>query len=324
MPVKYWSSAGLVLTYNCTAACASCYLGCSPRGDESIDVETALEHWRQLAAASPHRCRIHLTGGEPFTDWPGLIDLCRRAQREALRPLEKVETNASWAQDEAVVAQRVRELDEAGMETLAISADPYHQQFVPIERCRLAARVAAALLGPARVQVRWRDWLDDGFDTAPMSGADRVKLFARYAAGGRDRLSGRAAASLAAHLPLRDFSEFADKPCSEMLLRGRGVHVDPRGRIMPGTCAGLVLGVIGPHATVSDIWHALAQELPDRAVLSRLCRGGPEELARYAMDLGFIPRQGYCSKCHLCWDVRAFLHARGAGELEPAWMYDVI
>ncbi|MCE5324789.1 MAG: radical SAM protein [Planctomycetaceae bacterium] len=324
MPVKYWSSAGLILTYRCTAACASCYLGCSPGRGEAMSVETALEYWRQLIAASPHGCRIHLTGGEPFTDWPALIDLCRRARQEGLGPLEKVETNAFWADDESLVAARVRDLDEAGMGKLAISADPYHQQFVPIERCRLAARVAETVLGPARVQVRWRDWLDEGFDTDAMSDAARGELFARYAAGGRDRFNGRAAREIGDYLPLRHFSEFADKVCGDVLLRGRGVHVDGRGCIMPGTCAGIELGVITRQSSVGDIWNALAKDLPQRAVLWTLCRSGPAGLAQHAMEMGFQPRHGYAGKCHLCWDVRRFLAARGAGDLGPRWMYEVI
>ncbi|MHC4561463.1 MAG: hypothetical protein ACYS8X_01680, partial [Planctomycetota bacterium] len=73
MPVKYWSSAGLMLTQWCNASCASCYLGCDPHRRDDMGVEEALALWRQLIAASPHGCRVHLTGGEPFGRWESLI-----------------------------------------------------------------------------------------------------------------------------------------------------------------------------------------------------------------------------------------------------------
>jgi hypothetical protein len=235
MPVKHWSSAGLMLTTWCNAACASCYVCASPGRSDALSAEDALGIWRGLMEASPHGCRIHLTGGEPFGDWPRLIGICRRARAEGLRPLQKVETNAFWAADAAVVRRRLRELDDAGMQKLVISTDPYHQQFVPIERCRLAARVAEEVLGPGRVQVRWRDWLADGQDTDRLPDARRAKLFAQYALGGRDRLSGRAAEVLAPLLPSRPAGDFADKPCRRALLRSRHVRRHRAGlRDRPG------------------------------------------------------------------------------------------
>ncbi len=184
------------------------------------------------------------------------------------------------------------------MGKLAISADPFHQQFVPIERCRQAARVAQEVLGPGRVQVRWRDWLADGFDTGEMPQQDRDELFARYAAGGRDRWNGRAADTLAAQvaellqteegrekreerrerreegrskrLISSPFSPLPSSSCGEALLRGRHVHVDGNGIVSPGVCAGIVLGrvVLGKSGDASScnkknaLTEAAVQALP--------------------------------------------------------------
>ena len=323
MPVKYWSFAGLMLTDWCNASCASCYLCCSPGRREEMSVEAALGYWRSLVDASPHGCRIHLSGGEPFGNWPRLIDLCRRAQADGLGRLERVETNAFWATDAGVVRRRLRALDAAGLEKLVISADPYHQQFVPIRNCRLAARIAEDLLGPDRVQVRWRDWLAEGTDTDSLSDSSRAEVFSRYALKGRDRLTGRAAERLAPLLLGKSPGEFADKPCWEALLRSRHVHVDPAGRLMPGTCAGIVLGTVG-RASASELWHRLDRDHASRPIVGRLASGGPVELLRWAAEGGFVPRDGYADRCHLCWDVRRWLARRGLGgeELQPAWMVD--
>jgi hypothetical protein len=343
-----------------------------------MSVESALNVWGQLAQASPHGCRIHLTGGEPFGDWPRLIEICRQAYKEGLSsaggkgPLEKVETNAFWASSPQIVRDRVKALADAGMKKLAISADPYHQQFVPIQRCRLAAEVAAEVLGASGVQVRWRDWLDGGFDTAAMSDAERTDLFTSYAAHGRDRFNGRAADMLGAPeltdgrsldwlksqvhnsrpVFLKSAHDFADMPCRETLLRGRSVHVDGSMRVMPGTCAGIVLGQLAwdwaakggkaGAADVSEVWRSLAQTYADRPVVGTLAQQGPCGLLKLAEPMGFVPQKAYAGKCHLCWDIRCCLarqdfpnkanNANGSDastdlgkgflqELEPAWLY---
>lgn len=330
MPVKYWSFAGLIVTYWCNARCASCYLCCGPGADQADGGQHGkLEHWlgvwRGLAEASPIGCRIHISGGEPFGDWPRLIELCRRAKRDGLLergPLEKVETNAFWATDEETVRQRLRALDEAGMGKLTISTDPYHQQFVPIQRCRLAAKVAEEVLGARRLQVRWRDWLSEGFDTDQFSADERAKLFLRYASWGRDRPSGRAAQSLAPFLSCKPWSDFADKPCNDRLLRSRHVHVDGQGLVMPGTCAGIVLGRIGPPS-VAEIWHCLDLDHATRPIVGTLARAGPVGLLDAARAAGYAPRSGYAGKCHLCWDVRQWFVLKGMhkAELGPAAVY---
>ena len=323
MPVKYWSFAGLMLTNWCNARCASCYLRCGPDRREEMTVEFALGVWDGLCRASPHGCRIHLSGGEPFGDWPRLHELARRATDQGLGPLEKIETNAFWATDRRLVRNRLRALDAAGMDKLVISTDPYHQQFVPIERARLAARVAEEVLGPARVRVRWRDWLTGGFDTDRIDPEQRRRLFAEYAAGGRDRMNGRAAVELAGCLQLKNLKELADNNCRQPLLRSRHVHVDPAGGVAPGTCAGILLGTIGADS-VSDVWRRLDEDHGDRPIVGALSDAGPCGLLPEARRSGLRPQAGYASKCHLCWNIRSFFASRGlhSDELGPGWLYE--
>lgn len=322
MPVKHWSFAGLVLTYWCPARCASCYLCCSPARREEMSVEQALGVWESLATASPHGCRVHLTGGDPFGDWPRLIEICRRAHASGLRTLDKVETNAFWAVDRGEAVERLRALDAAGMGTLGISADPYHQQFVPIERCRTLASAAEEVLGAARVQVRWRDWLAEGIDTSAMEEPARAELFARYARGGRDRYNGRAATTLAPAALCKSAGELADMPCREALLRSRHIHVDGGGMVMPGTCAGLVLGRLDIDAPdVAGLWRRIEADWSRRPIVGTLADRGPAGLLERAVAAGHRPQEAYAGKCHLCWAVRSALLAGHGDELGPEWMY---
>lgn len=323
MDVKYWSAAGLMLTGWCNAACASCYLHCSPDIDETMSADFALRIWRELTEASPHGCRVHLSGGEPFGRWDLLLEVCTRARQEGLGGPEKIETNAFWATDAVEVRRRTETLDKLGMGKLVISADPYHQQFVPIERPRLAARTAEEVLGSERVQVRWRDWLAEGFDTDKLSPQRRREVFDNWAASGRDRFNGRSAFSLAPSQQLKGPEEFVDLNCKEALLRSKHVHITADGGVIPGTCAGIVLG----HAekeSIGSIWRRLNADYADRPIVGRLVAGGPVTLMSEARRMGFEPAAGYASPCHLCRALRQFLYDSGAAgwELSPAWVYE--
>lgn len=274
-------------------------------------VEDGLAWWEGLVRASPHGCRIHIGGGEPFVRWEALIELCRRAQAAGLGPLEAVETNAFWAEEPALVADRLRQLDQAGMGRLTISADPYHQQFVPIERPRLAAEVAQRALGSQRVRVRWRDWLADGCDLVDATPQQREAVFARYLARRRDRMGGRAASQLARLVQLKPADVLADEVCAESLLRSRHVHVDGQGMICPGTCAGILLGRATTSASIADIWSDLERRHRTMEVIGPLATAGPVAILRQAEQLGYIRRAGYAGKCHLCYCVRRWLFENG-------------
>lgn len=326
MDVKYWSSAGLMLTYWCNAQCACCYVSCGPQRQEKMGLDQALSLWEQLIAASPHGCRVHLTGGEPFGDWAGLIELCRHARRQGLGPLQAVETNGFWATDDRIVRDWLAQLDEAGMGRLAISADPYHQQFVPIENCRRLARLAMEHLGASRVLVRWSDWLATGQDLAGLPERERLTIFQQYLRKGRERLAGRAAALGGADLMVKKWRHYADTACREPLLRSRHVHIDAQGRVTPGTCAGIILGQVDAAHRVGDIWQGLAAGgYADRPVVGALVERGPAGLLELADKLDVTTLNACASKCQWCWEIRRRLARRGlfADEVGPAWQYGV-
>ena len=149
--IKLWRSAGLMLSYWCSSSCACCYVFSGPQARNcrtEMTIDLALECWRGIRRLAGDRGRVHITGGEPFGDYDRLTGLLRAAQAEGLSGLEKVETNAYWCTDEKLTRDRLEELKSLGMSKLQISTDIYHQQFVPIDRVRLAARVAQEILEP--------------------------------------------------------------------------------------------------------------------------------------------------------------------------------
>lgn len=309
-----WEFAGLLLTYWCSARCAFCYVYSGPDRAGRMRIADAVSIWRsldQLAAKHRKTMRIHLSGGEPFGDWPRLLSLVRTAREAGLTPLEKIETNAFWATSDGLTRGRLEQLDALGMETLVVSTDVYHQEFVPFDRVRRCVEIARDVLGPGRVRVRWWDFFNDPVDTSRLDEKERLRAYADALARHKDRLTGRAADRLAGLLPRQPAGQFREQSCTKEVLGSRHVHVDPYGNVFPGVCNGIILGN-ALRQPPEKLWEALSRDWPAHPVLAAVVAGGSCELMQRAKALGYRELDsGYANKCHLCHHVRQHLHQRG-------------
>lgn len=310
-----WEFAGLLLTYGCDARCAFCYVSAGPGHRGYMDLATTLALWRsldELAAQHGKSMRIHLSGGEPFRDWVRLTSLVRAVRDAGLTPLEKIETNASWATDDGLTRARLELLDALGLGKLAVSTDVFHQEFVPLERVRRCVEIGRRVLGRDRVIVRRWDFLRRPVEVRELSPAQREDAFRQALARYKDRLSGRAAMQLARLLPGRPAEAFQGQSCTMEVLQSRHVHVDLHGHIFPGTCVGIILGRATGDFTIVDAWHQLALNWRLHSVVAAVVAGGSYELLQRARCFGYCELPGgYASKCHLCTHIRQYLFDRG-------------
>ena len=316
---KVWTSAGLMLSYFCPARCACCYVFSGPNAGEAateMSTEDALDHWAAIRRLGGDRGKIHLTGGEPFGDFERLERILQGACEKHLGGLEKIETNAYWCTDEKVVRKRLGRLKELGLERLQVSTDVYHQEYVPVERVKLAVRVAQEVLGADGVQVRWRDFYDNPVLVDGMDDLERTEQFLAAYKKRRERLLGRAADELANLLPLRNYEDFAESNCVKSFLGARHVHVDGAGNVFSGTCIGILIGQVKPHEKVSldELWRSF--DYREHPIISTLVDKGPVGLLPIAEDLGYVAKHGYASKCHLCYDLRRFLYEKAEPDQE--------
>lgn len=303
-----------MVTYWCNAKCAFCYVYSAPDRGGKMSAVDAVAFWRGLLAQATcggRGMRIHLAGGEPFGDWPQLLSIVRAARDAGLPPLEKIETNAYWAIDDNLIRARLEQLDAFGVEMLHISADAYHQEFIPLDRVKRLLTVARRVLGGRRVRVRWWDTLLRPVEVRGKNASEKQTIFALAAVKHADRIAGRAADRLAPLLPRYTAAHFRHRHCASEILEGRHVHVDAFGNVFPGVCAGIILGNL--HEESADaLWNRLNREWVANPVLEAVVRGGSYALMEAAHEHGYIPRDdGYASKCHLCSDVRQFLFERG-------------
>ena len=283
---KLWRSAGLLLTYKCNCACEFCYYNCCPDKGGLMPVDTAINVWQSLKILAGDSAKIHFTGGEPFLFWDHLQEILDQAQKQNLGKVDLVETNGFWATSDKIVRQRLRRLDELGMNRFKVSTDPFHQQYVDIEPVRRLAGMAAEILGSERVLVRWQKYLDNPIDMKNLSPAELEQQYINAVNDYSCRFTGRAAGKLAElvastmpatqHLggslkacpersrraagfgdgqPSRNHPQASLEAatrhrdtCQSNFLGAKGVHIDPFGNVFSGTCSGIIVGNVNVRA----------------------------------------------------------------------------
>ncbi|MFH1370208.1 MAG: radical SAM protein [Planctomycetota bacterium] len=300
---KIWRNAGLLLTYRCNATCEFCYYNCSPKQGGLMPVEIAISAWRSLKELAGDNAKIHITGGEPFLYWDRLVEILREAKKHYLGPVDMIETNGFWATDEKLIEDRLKTLDELGMNRLKISCDPFHQEYVETSAVRRLAHIAKELLGDARVLVRWEKYLENPVEMKNVAAAERDNHYVETLKDYPCRFTGRAAGHIASLVAKDTVEQISKSNCRDAFLSAKGVHIDPYGNIFSGTCSGIIVGNVG-KMPLAEIWQNWRPE-NDR-VIETLFNSGPAGLLDEAIKLGYKPKGLYAGKCHLCTDIRQF------------------
>lgn len=309
---KLWRSAGLLLTYKCNCACEFCYYNCCPEKNGLMPVETAISAWRSLKILVGDSAKIHITGGEPFLYWERLQEVLQEAKSQKLGKVDLIETNGFWAANEKIVKQRLKRLDELGLHRLKISTDPFHQEYIGIEPVRWLADLATEILGPDRVLVRWRKYLEKPIES---KGGSRTtpsaERWQQYISAMNDypcRFTGRAAGKLAELVASKPIEALGLMNCKSDFLAAKGVHIDPFGNVFSGTCSGIIIGNIN-QTEFQDIWkqfHPVRNEF-----INVLFNLGPSGFLEKAAKLGYKAEKVYADKCHLCTRIRQFFFDNG-------------
>lgn len=313
LKIKPWKFAGIMLSYWCPAKCEFCYECCGPEYSFWVTVEDVITWWEELdrlikkEVGADKICKIHITGGEPFGNYPLLKEILQLAKARGLPDVDKIETNAFWATDEKNVKERLEELKSLGVKLITTDADIFHQEWVPIENVRLLYRVAKEVLGPDGIRVRWQDFLENYEHLLEENSPQQLKIKALLS--GRERLTGRAAIlasiTLEGKLPSYSFSE----NCLRNILQSRHIHIDPYGNIFAGTCAGLIIG--NAKDGIERIYFDLKSGRIKNPIINMLVNEGISALLAFAKRCGFKElERGYINKCQLCYHVRTFLYKR--------------
>lgn len=305
---KLWRSAGLLLTYKCNCACEFCYYNCGPEKNGLMSVDTAISAWQSLKILTGDSAKIHITGGEPFLYWERLQEILEEAGSQKLGKVDLIETNGFWATNDKITRQRLKRLDALGTDRLKISTDPFHQEYIDIEPIRRLAEISSGILGPERVLVRWRKYLEDPIEMKSLSPAEREQKYISAMNDYPCRFTGRAAGRLAGLVASKPIEVLASANCKSDLLGAKGVHIDPFGNVFSGTCSGIIVGNVNQNR-LEDIWKQFGPA--ESELINTLFNYGPYGLLDKAVESGYKKANVYASKCHLCTSIRRFFFDNG-------------
>jgi hypothetical protein len=282
------SAIHFLITYGCSAECDHCFIWGTPRRSAAMTVEIIDDFLAQIVgqehAPAPHAVTgVCAEGGESFTEYDVLIHFLRAATAKGLTA--SALTNASWVESRHQAQQRIAELMAAGLTSLGISTDQWHQRFIPVERVDTLLEVCAQA----------------GLTASRMETSLEGVMF-----------RGRAAERLAGSRPTKPASELTKCPHEKLDAPSRA-HLDCYG--MLHLCQGLTLG----RAPIAE---AIASyDAATHPIVRALLEGGPYALAQFAATFGFDIEPGYVDACHLCYRAREFLRSRFPELLGPDEMY---
>ncbi|GHT96976.1 radical SAM protein [Spirochaetia bacterium] len=307
-------NGGIMVNYRCTAACRHCLYACSPT--RAAGYITGGKMREVCVLLDRGGCRsVHIGGGEPFLDCNGLITVIRELRNAGIM-LDYIETNAYWAANDGLVSERLEMLMDEGADTLCISLDPFHAEYVPYEYpLRLAHLCEQRGMGFFLWKQQFLPALSrlDGkkpHDRAELEQALSPGYIGETAHSYGIHHGGRAVNIEEEYRSLRPAAELLDDvPCGN-LLSGDHFHVDKDGFFIPSGCTGLRL----PLAEVVNTDTVPPGTYP---VFEALYKGGIRELRALARQYEFTEREsGYASKCNMCFHIRAFLSKHGFAELD--------
>ena len=163
------TDVGLVMTEQCPVGCRHCL---SPHTMQILDLPALETHlaWIGKIARVDRVQSISITGGEPFLYFRRLLELVDGCRTRGLRTT--VITSAYWATNGDVSGEKLKKLAHAGLTSLTVSTDEYHQEHVPLanvsrvlssaKECGVSPKVAVTYLprGQSADQVK-RDLRDE-------------------------------------------------------------------------------------------------------------------------------------------------------------------
>lgn len=281
----------------------------------------------ELKAASLLRTVV-FAGGEPTVLKGELLIAIRKAKEQGL--VTRLVTNASWATTSGRANEKLKELKDAGLDEINISADDFHLPFIPFSRVKTLWQAAKnhnfmsviiancygpdSVVNPDWIEAQLGEVLPVRFDDDGKGVVPNRKPGETYFGLSNARLQ-RLRDSWEKHTSQRiDYVDQAtlNQKCP---YAGRSIALTPDGHL--AACCGFEFDAENPLKFAS-IRQANAKDSLrksyDSVLLNAIAEVGPYFLMRFLQK--FAPevpfRRDYGSICEICFDVTARPIARQA------------
>lgn len=128
-----FDAIGIALTRKCTAQCEMCCFECDPDKEEELDKELIFRIIDEAAEIKEIE-KIGFTGGEATLREDVLIEAINRTKQRGMSA--SLTSNGFWGREPDHAKRWMENLYAAGLDSLTISIDEYHQKYVPLESVR--------------------------------------------------------------------------------------------------------------------------------------------------------------------------------------------
>jgi len=303
---------GIMVNYKCNAACRHCLYASSPSRKTGYISKDMLELVCKLLKKG--NCNsVHIGGGEPFLDFDSLLMVIETLNSQRIR-LEYIETNAFWVSDENSARQKIEKLLAKGVNSLCISIDPFHAEYIPYS---YPLNLYSLCQKMGMDSFLWKGQFISTLSSLESSKTHsrsqlEEKISSDYLKKTADvygiRLGGRAVNIEKEYSPNYKLEKLLDDKSCYGLLSTEHFHVDLHGYFIPPGCTGI-------RIPLSEIVEGINPE--KYPVFTSLFQGGIRSLLNFAYSHNFkAEEKGYPSKCNLCFNIRYFLSQYNFVELD--------
>jgi len=296
------------ITYLCNSECKHCQIGEEEerrKFPNHIDEDLAAEIVRKVGRK--YRPESIMTfGGEPLL-YPEIVYAIHREAMKVGIPLREVITNGFWSKKIEKIKETANSLARSGVNTVSISVDCFHQEFIPLEAVTQAAK---SLLDAGITDISWNPcWVISKDQDNPCNRKTRAileqlkDLPIRCSEGNVAQPEGRATTWLRDLLPKRTImpkGKCGDLPYTEKLDSLKGIYVEPDGRI--SVCKEFYIGSASETDIVDIVENYDPFKIPEAKAIIESGMTGLLDWAK-AKDVKPDP-EGYYNICHLCTDIR--------------------
>ena len=248
---------------------------------------------------------VHIGGGEPLLKPDKILDVLDAARENNIE-IDYIETNSSWYRDEASANDVLKELKEHGVNTLLISIDPFHNEYVPFWKVKALIK-ACSKTGMNIFPWLMEFWDDiDAMDDKKIHSLDEYKqlfgndyllqLQKKYGLN----LKGRALKTYKPMMKKQPFEQILRESIPCKLLSGiYHFHVDLYGNFIPQSCPGFSIPLKELANKADPVKYRIFNSLESEGIR------GFAELA--TKEYGYRPKKEYAGRCDLCYDMRSYL-----------------
>ena len=308
MPL-YFNSLVLETTTRCTARCNMCYQSVGPKGSEKwgklelgyTDLEPVVREARQIQNLFP---KLHIAGGEAFINLDLVISLVELGRISGYYEISST-TNAFWANSRKRASQIAKDLSRAGLTSIEISWDYWHQGYIKTEYISNALRAAHSfgIDSNLRILTSTSHSVEEAIE--PLKGswdlAKSITWSPVFCTGRADRT-----------LSSKEFYSSYSKSdaCHHVL----NLTVNPRGDVFP-CCAGIEqTDNLGFGNVLSESITSIAKNLERNMIVRQLVFQGIGSFDNALNSASYNPVPDPTSMCNKCW--KTFDDTKAVGIIE--------